>query len=260
MVAARDGVTRLHCRMAGRGLPLVLVHGYLGGGAQWRDLLQAPPPGMRVLAPCLPGFGDSAQLPPPQTIAAFARAVLDFLAARDITRFALLGHSMGGMVAQEITRQSPQAVAALVLYATGPIGNIPGRFETIAQSREQLLAQGAAAAAARIPAKWLVGAEASPHYPMVAALAGKAAQAAHLAGLNAMECWDGRPALALIECPTLIMWGERDVSYPRPQIDLLLAGIAGAKLKTIPGASHLAHLEAAEVFNAALEVFLRAAL
>lgn len=260
MVAARDGITPLHCRMAGRGFPLALIHGYLGGGEQWRGLLQAPPPGMRVVAPCLPGFGDSAKLPPPQTIPAFARAVLDFLAAQNIPRFALLGHSMGGMVAQEITRQAPQAVAALVLYATGPIGNIPGRFETIAQSRERLLAQGAAAAAARIPAKWLVAGKESPHYPLVAALAGKATQAAHMAGLNAMEPWDGRPALARIGCPALIIWGERDVSYPRPQIDLLMAGIPNAKLKTIPGASHLAHLEAAEAFNAALGEFLRAAL
>ena len=50
---------------------------------------------------------------------------------------------MGGMIAQEIRRQSPERVAALVLYGTGALGAIPGRFETMAESRRRVLAEGA---------------------------------------------------------------------------------------------------------------------
>ena len=247
----------MHCREAGEGLALVLIHGYLGCGEQWRSLVKSPPPGMRVIAPSLPGFGHSADLPPPQSIPEFARVTFDFLSARKIDRFALLGHSMGGMIAQEMTAQAPRRITALILYATGAIGEIPGRFETIQQSRERLKADGATKSAKRIPAKWLVGQENSPHYPLVARLACKAQLPAQLAGLAAMESWNGADALPRILCPTLIIWGEQDISYPRPQIDLLHAKIPNAQLKTIPNTSHLAHLEAPDTFNTALRDFLQ---
>lgn len=246
----------MRCRTGGGGFPLVLIHGYLGCGAQWREQLQHPPPGMHVIAPCLPGFGDSAEMPPPQSIGEFARVILDFLAAKGIVRFYLLGHSMGGMIAQEMTKQEPGKVAALVLYGTGPIGAIPGRFETMAASRKRLSKEGFRAAAARIPAKWLVGGKNSPHYAFVAAMAKKTNLAGHLAGLTAMEAWDGQKALSAIACPTLIIWGDKDQSYPRAQIDLLRNNITGSALRIMPGASHLAHLELPEQFNNALNAFL----
>lgn len=246
----------MHCRFGGGGFSLVLVHGYLGCGGQWREQLQHPPPGIRVIAPCLPGFGDSAKMPPPQSIGEFARAMLDFLATKGVVNFYLLGHSMGGMIAQEMTKQAPDKVAALVLYGTGPIGAIPGRFETMAASRRRLLKDGDRKMAARMPAKWLVGGANSPHYAFVAAMAKKTNLAGHLAGLTAMEKWDGQDALSAIACPTLIIWGDKDQSYPRAQINLLRDNIAGAALKVIPGASHLAHLEFPGQFNDALRDFL----
>ena len=235
----------------------MFIHGYLGGGAQWRKWTESPPAGLRVIAPCLPGFGDSADMQPSESIDGFARSVLDFLSARGIERFLLLGHSMGGMIVQEMVRQAPERILALVLYGTGALGSIPGRFETMAQSRQRVLEEGETSAAARLPAKWLVGGTDSPHYPLAAEIAGKAKLAAHLAGLKAMETWDGREALADISCPTLIIWGELEQSYDRNQIEFLHRNIPGAVLQTIPGASHLAHLEFPDQFGSMMEEFFR---
>lgn len=246
----------IHYRTSGDGVPLVFVHGYLGGGAQWRQQLESPPHGMRVIAPCLPGFGDSAEMEPPQSIGEFARQILHFLATKNIARFVLLGHSMGGMIAQEMTKQAPEKIIALVLYATGAQGNIPGRFESMAESRRRVIAEGAHDAAARLPAKWLTMEKHSAHYSFAAEIAGKAKHAAHVAGLTAMEEWDGRAALTNIACPTLIIWGDKDISYPRAQIDLLCDHIPNAALKIIAGASHLAHLEYPDQFNTILYDFL----
>ena len=73
---------------------------------------------------------------------AHAQSVLTLLDQLGVERFHLLGHSMGGMVVQEIVRLAPARVQRLVLYATGPQGSIPGRFETLARSRERLAEDG----------------------------------------------------------------------------------------------------------------------
>lgn len=246
----------LHCREDGAGTPLVLLHGYLGGGAQWQRQMRAFP-GARVIAPCLPGYGDSAHLSPPETVEGFARAVLNCLKKRNIARCMLLGHSMGGMIAQEIVRLAPENISALILYATGALGVLPGRFETMAESRRRLLEHGTEQAATRIPAKWLVkGENAGAKYRLAVRLAGLAALPAHLAGLAAMESWDGRAATQKIACPTLIVWGDLDQSYRREQIDFLHNNISESELTVIPGAGHLAHLEKPRQFNKIIKRFI----
>ena len=256
MVAENNEIKQMHCRASGCGLPLVFVHGYLGGGAQWQQQLAVPPPATRVVAPCLPGFGDSANMATPQSIGEFAQLTLDFLTAKGIGKFFLLGHSMGGMVAQEMTTRAPERIGALILYATGALGSIPGRFESMAESRRRALTEGANKAAARLPLKWLGAGKDSAHYSLAAEIAGQAKLPAHLAGLTAMESWDGRAALADIACPTLIIWGDMDQSYSRRQIDFLHEHIPGAVLKVISGASHLSHLEFPDKFNDILHDFL----
>ena len=60
-----------------------------------------------------------------------AKVILNSLEAKKIKKFYLLGHSMGGMIAQEITKLAGNKILKLICYATGPRGNIPDRFETI---------------------------------------------------------------------------------------------------------------------------------
>ena len=249
-------MTKLHCQKSGYGFPLVLVHGYLGGAAQWERQLSSPPDGLRVIAPCLPGFGGSADIAPAQSIDEFARILLCFLSAQGIEQFFLLGHSMGGMIAQEMAHQAGHRVVALVLYGTGALGALPGRFESMQASRQRVLTEGVADAAMRIPEKWLSEGKNSPHYALAVSISKKAALPAHLAGLSAMEAWDGRNALADIACPTQIVWGDQDRSYRREQIDFLCQHIVNSRLKTIPGASHLAHLESPEQFDKIVYAFL----
>ena len=71
-----------------------------------------------------------------------AKTILKCLEKKKIDRFNLLGHSMGGMIVQEITKLASEKIAKLICYGTGPIGDIPGRFETIEQSRKKLKDNG----------------------------------------------------------------------------------------------------------------------
>jgi pimeloyl-ACP methyl ester carboxylesterase len=246
----------LHVARAGSGPALVLVHGYLGGSSQWAAEMQALSPQLDVIAPDLPGFGKSQHLVSPDQISGHALAVLDALDGLGVQRFHLLGHSMGGMVVQEMVRLAPQRVERLVLYATGPLGLLPGRFETMARSRERLREEGVQATARRISATWLREREASPSARMLGDLAAQASAQAAEAGLWAMERWDGRAHLGQIRQPTLIIWGDQDRSYQWAQIEALWRGIAGASLAVLPRCAHALHLENPVAFHRLLLDFL----
>lgn len=243
-------------RRAGAGQPLVLVHGFLGGSAQWEAELEHLRHRFDVVAPDLAGYGDASHLSAPGDIETHARSVLATLDHLGVERFHLLGHSMGGMVVQEMVRLAPARVQRLVLYATGPLGSIPGRFETMARSRERLAEEGLARTARRTCATWLLDREASPAYERLAALACRASEAAAHAGLCAMEGWDGRAHLAAIEQPTLVIWGEGDRSYGWTQIEMLWRTIPKASLAVLPACAHALHLERTALFHALLLDFL----
>lgn len=244
-------------RRAGAGQTVVLVHGYLGGSLQWNAEIESLRHHFDVVAPDLAGYGDACHLEAPTEIAAHARAVLATLDHLGVDRFHLLGHSMGGMVAQEIVSLAPLRVQRLVLYATGPQGAIPGRFETMARSRERLAAEGVERTARRICATWLLDREASPAFAPLATLAVRASEQAARAGLCAMEGWDGRDRLLAIEQETLVLWGERDRSYGWSQIEALWRTIPGASLAVLPDCAHALHLERAALFHMLLLEFLR---
>jgi len=253
-----SGATPLPFRRAGTGPTLVLVHGYLGGSAQWAAEIEHLRGRFDVVAVDLAGYGQARHLDAPTDMATHARSVLATLDGLGVGRFHLLGHSMGGMVAQEIVRLAPHRVVRLVLYGTGPLGSIPGRFETMARSRERLAEDGVEPTARRICATWLLAREASPAYGALAALAVQSSAQAAEAGLWAMERWDGRAQLAGVRQPTLIVWGEHDRSYGWAQIEALWRGIPGASLAVLPACAHALHLERPALFHTLLAEFLTA--
>ena len=62
--------------------------------------------------------------------------------------------------------------------------------------------------------------------------------------------------LAEVRCPALVIPGEQDLPHIKDIAGLLVKGIAGARLVTIPRAGHMANLDAPEAFNQALDSFL----
>lgn len=247
---------QLSYRREGSGRPIVLVHGFLGGSAMWSEQLRVFAPKADVICPDLPGFGDSAGLTAPETITGHSSAILDFLDGLGIYEFALLGHSMGGMVVQEMARLAPSRISQLILYGTGPQGVLPGRFETIAETRARFLHEDFAATAERIAATWFLDGERAAGFDLCRKLARQVRLETALASLSAWETWDGRHALAFIRAQTLVVWGSHDRSYSWSQPEALWRGIPGADLAVVPGAAHNVHMERPGIFNAMVLDFL----
>ncbi|MBO9420812.1 alpha/beta hydrolase [Labrenzia sp. R4_2] len=236
-------------------IPLVLVHGFMGGSDQWEP--QSPLKNtVPLIAVDLPGFGKNAHLAPINSIEKLARWVLNELTDQGVERFLLLGHSMGGMVVQDMIRQAPDRVARLVLYSTGALGLLPGRFEPIETSMQRAKDDGAKATARRIAASWFLHRENAKAYPACAAIAECSSPDAIQAGLEAMRDWSGEDSLSYISAPTLIIWGDQDRTYPWPQIQTLWQSVPESSLAVIPGCAHAVHLEEPEIFNHLLERFI----
>lgn len=236
--------------------PLVLVHGFMGGKEQWQLQQGKLAKGREIITLDLPGFASNAHMQAPETINGFARFVLTELDTLNISRFHLLGHSMGGMIVQEMTAIAPERIDKLVLYGTAASGNLKDRFETFEASRGRVKTDGVMASARRISATWFLKYEAANEFENCFDIAARSSEQAMLAGLTAMETWSREDNLSNITCPTLIVWGEQDRTYGWPQIHQLWTKIPQAHLAVLPSCSHAAHMEKPEIFNAILLDFL----
>lgn len=230
----------------------------MGGSAQWWSQVAALGDRFEVVAVDLPGFGERSAQDAPDTIAGFATAVLSELDRRGIDRFRLLGHSMGGMIVQEMVAIAPARVERLVLYGTAAIGQLPGRFETFDASRRRLDQDGVEATARRIAATWFLEQERARRYPECAELAMRSSLPAMHSALDAMQRWNRLDALGSIACPTLVLWGEADRSYAWPVIEQLWRSIPDASLAVVPGCSHAVHMEREVLFDRLVGDFVQA--
>ena len=240
----------------GEGYPLVLVHGYLGSSEMWchqRDYLSNF---CRVISPALPGFGESYKAQSLDSIHEMAKFIISIIDEKKIDKFNLLGHSMGGMIVQEIAKLEGDRINKLICFATGSLGEIPGRFEPIDETRKKLKDEGTEVSFSRVPKKWFVKGDKDKNYYLcknaVQNVSSKTADNA----LKAMKNWSGRDDLKNIKNETLIVWGNKDISYNFDQIDTLNKNIKNSKLEIFEGCSHNVHLEETEKFNNLIKKFI----
>ena len=146
--------------------------------------------------------------------------------------------------------------ARQVLYGTGVQGVLPGRFETIETSKARVGTDGVLHTARRIAATWFLNCERALGFEACAAIAQMAAKPTLLAGLDAMERWDGEAQLNDITAQTLVIWGDCDRTYPWPQVQKLWQAIPNTSLAVLPNCAHVPHLESPDIFNAILNDFV----
>jgi len=241
----------------GSGTPLVLVHGFLGSSDMWSPQIKFFKNNFRVVVPALPGFGNSSNINSCDSIECMATAVLNLLEKKKIKNFNLLGHSMGGMIVQEIAKITGEKILKLICYGTGPRGNIPGRFETIDESRAKLKINGLEATAHRIAKTWFIKKDKSKYFYLCNEAGKQTSMKATDNGLIAMKNWDGVENLKNIKNETLIVWGDKDKAYNFNQVEILSKNIPNSSLRIIKNCSHNVHLEKPDEFNIIIEEFLK---
>lgn len=252
------------------GRPLLLVHGFGGAKENLAERLdELAAAGWHAVAPDLRGHGSSDH---PEAADAYEPATMmgDLLGLADAlgwNRFALVGHSLGGGLAQLLVLQQPGRVEALVLMSTfcGPVRDLEPDLVALGtaivrQGGMEALAAALAARRASDPV-----AEAARRR-MEAIRPGHGARADRQLLACSATMWlalaprflDWPPtdgALAALAVPTLVVTGSDDQAM-RADCERLAQVIPGARLAIIPGVGHSPHLEAADRCWAEIGEFL----
>ena len=247
---------------------VLLLHGIGGGRSIWSDAAcgtarALAAAGYRAVAVDLPGYGDSAAMGAPGLAAMVAcvRAVITAQQEAGARRVVLLGHSMGGMVAQELMAGDPAGVNGLVLTCTSAsFGKADGAWQAqfLAERLAPLNAGLGMAGMADQLVPGLVSPTASPEARAQArAVMGRVPEVTYRAALQAIAGFDRRAELAAIHVPTLVLAGEHDRTAPPEVMQRMAARICGSEFVRLPNAGHIANVEVPAAFNAAILDFLQ---
>ncbi len=259
-----DGL-RLHVAEAGAGPVLLLMHGLTASHAVWEPTIPAFAAEWRVIAPDLPGHGESDKPDAPYTIDFFAGMVRSLARELDVREAVVAGSSLGGQVALELAAWYPTFTRALVLAApavgysvamrrvgqalqvlTGPRvlrASLAQFFQQNFHDRTRI----GHATRRRILEERL----AAPDFPAFARAVARS--------LGGVLTADSQP-LERVTQPVLVLWGREDRLVPLKRSERLLRRIPHARLHVLERCGHLPMLEQPAAFNRAVAGFLREAL
>lgn len=258
---------KLYYELHGNGEPLVLIPGIGYDRWMWHRMIPGLDDHFQVISIDNRGAGQSDKPAGPYTAQLLAADIVGMLDDFGIAKAHILGHSMGGFIAQALAIDYPERVDRLILSATnfGGPRHVPISAEAmavltdvsgdpIARLRRGIViscAPGFAEANSEFVAYWVNYRIAHPIDP-----AGYQAQLAIGMGLLA-EAASFEHRLAGVAAPTLILFGAHDRVVPQANAALLAASLPDARVEILPDAGHFFPFETPDAASAAVIQFLK---
>ena len=258
----RAGAPALHYWSEGSGPPLMLIHGVGADGTSWDRIAAALTPRFRVLRLDLRGHGRSGLIPPEDaaalSLADFARDVLDVMAACGVAKAHIAGFSLGGLIAQLIALDNPEAVDRLVLLSA-----VAGRNEQerarVRERLETLRTQGVSAITGANQERWFTPGFIAANPEIVARRMQQLKEndpVSYAASYTVFSTSDLAERLHAIKHRTLIATGENDQGSNHRMARFMAERIEGSRLEILLVLRHSILMEAPDVVTRLLLEFL----
>ncbi|MDE2448585.1 MAG: alpha/beta fold hydrolase [Gammaproteobacteria bacterium] len=258
-----DGVT-LSYHDSGSATPILFLHSFGHNKNLWfPQLTHFLERGFRVLAPDMPGHGESSYDPARHEVDQMAQWYIELLESLDIGKAIVAGISMGGYIALRMWARQRDLIAAMVLSNTKAEKDSE---EIVARRRAQIanihknglehfVTTGAPKRLSPVTLErrpWVLDTIKLLNYTVPAEV--------NAATLEAMaRKQDDTKVLPTIDVPVLVIAGSDDIFIPKDSPGNLHRGIRGSRFHEIAGTGHVSSLEAPTEYNRAMEEFLRAA-
>jgi len=237
-----------YAEMGAHGIPIVFVHGAAGNHLVWGMQLYALGTMARALALDLPGHGRSDP-PGRTTIDGYGDVILGLLDALNIERAVIVGHSMGGAIAQTLALAHPDRVAGLGLIGTG------ARLRVLDAILDGVLNEFVKTAELVIENSYSAALDPAMRARAIAEFLTCPAPITH-GDFVACNGFDAMARLGDIHAPTAIVCGTEDQMAPHKYSQFLASKIPNARLTLIDHAGHSVMIEQAEQVNTALKNFI----
>lgn len=236
---------------------VVFLHAIATSGQMWRPQIEQLASSFRVVTVDLPGHGRSPMPSPGDDLGTYASAVVESLAAQNITSFSLVGLSLGGMVAVRIAAEYPAVVSNVVLACCGARTSSEAA-EVWRERIERVHESGMTSEVEPTIERWFTPrfiADEPATIDWVHDMIRHTPAGGFTAAASAISSMDHTSLLTRITAPTLVISGKQDTAVPAAATSLLSAGISGARGDVLD-AAHLASVEAPVDFGDAVRRFV----
>ncbi len=248
-----DGLDVLYYT-AGQGEPLVVIHGGGGDASTWLENLEVLAEKYTVYAPDLPGYGGSQPMDGHYYIPELAGFIEDFTNQLGLTKFYLVGHSLGGGIALNFALLFPEKIRKLVLISSLCLGREIALWIRLFSIPSIIKYMGKVFMAITGTIKWLMG-QLNP-----AKLVMVMSPAALMVGSNITTFHSQtlvlEKRLPEVKMPTLLVWGGKDPVVPVMQAYRAAKVIPDCRIEVFKKRGHNVHRDELQEFSAILAHFL----
>jgi pimeloyl-ACP methyl ester carboxylesterase len=251
---------RVAFRRAGAGPTLVLIHGITNSSQSWEPAIRLLARDFDVIAPDLPGHGESDRQRGDHSLGGHACVMRDLLHVLGVERATVVGHSLGGGVAMQFAYQFPDMVERLVLVGSGGLGRevsplirsaaLPFAEQVLPLLTARPLIEAGTAVAGLIGRLgFKPGADLAEVSRGVASLGDTERRAAFVRTVRSVISPLGQRVTATdrlylaADLPTLIVWGDRDPIIPVEHGRAAHALLPNSRLEIFEGAGHFPQLD-----------------
>jgi pimeloyl-ACP methyl ester carboxylesterase len=264
---------RVAYREAGAGEALLLIHGMAGSSATWRAVLPQLSKKYRVVAPDLFGHGESAKPRGDYSLGAFAVSLRDLLDDLGIARATVVGHSLGGGVAMQLTYQHRDYCQRLVLISSGGLGpDLSLTLRMLSAPGVELVLPVVASRpvlnVANTLGSWLTLAgvhspsDSAELWSAYSSLSDGQTRQAFLRALRSVVDYRGQSVSAINKLhvssglPILLIWGDQDRIIPVAHGYAAHDAVPGSRLEVLAGVGHFPQVESPTAVVEILDDFI----